>query len=112
MELVGAPEEVLERGGRASEGEQRLERADVVGAREARPLAAERAVGQPREPLGIELALPALEADAWLIGRMVANAVLEIAFLDAPTPERAALVEELSRLTFRMLRARDIDAPP
>jgi AcrR family transcriptional regulator len=58
------------------------------------------------------LALPAPEADAWLIGRMVANAVLEIAFLEAAAPERAVLVEELARLTFRMLRGRDIDARP
>ena len=40
---------------------------------------------------------------------MVANAVLEIAFLDADAPERAVLVDELARLTFRMLRGRDID---
>lgn len=61
---------------------------------------------------GAELDLPSPDADAWLIGRMVANAVLEIAFLEQGTPSRALLVEELARLTFRMLRGRDIDVAP
>jgi AcrR family transcriptional regulator len=63
------------------------------------------------ERAGARIDLPAPDADVWLIGRMVANAVLEIAFLDAPEPDRDVLVEELARLTFRMLRGRDIDAP-
>jgi len=57
------------------------------------------------------LALPAPAADVWLVGRMVASAVLEIAFADEDEAGRAPLVEELARLTFRMLRGRDIDAP-
>jgi hypothetical protein len=61
---------------------------------------------------GGELALPVPEADAWLIGRMVANALLEIAFAEGGDPDPAVLVDELARLTFRMLRARDIDAAP
>jgi AcrR family transcriptional regulator len=62
--------------------------------------------GAARSP---RLALPFPEADTWLIGRMVANAVLEIAFLEAEAPDRSVLAGELARLTYRMLRARDID---
>lgn len=56
------------------------------------------------------VALPHPEADAWLLNRMLAHAVLEIAFLDDRTLDRDRLVDELARLTYRMLRARDIDA--
>lgn len=61
---------------------------------------------------GARLALPAPEADAWLIGRMVASAVLDLAFLDDPAQDRALLVRELSRLTYRMLYARDLTDEP
>jgi len=61
---------------------------------------------------GTRLALPAPEVDAWLIGRMVASAVLDLAFLDDPAHDRSLLVHELARLTYRMLFARDLrDAP-
>ena len=53
--------------------------------------------------------LPHLEADAWLISRMVYNAVLEIAFLDDRTLDRKLLTDELVRLTLRMVRG---DDPP
>jgi AcrR family transcriptional regulator len=52
--------------------------------------------------------LPHPEADSWLISRMLANAVLEIAFLDAErSPRRELLVRELVRLVHRMVYARD-----
>jgi len=53
------------------------------------------------------LNLPHLEADAWLISHMVYNAVLEIAFLDDETMDRALLTDELVRMTFRMIQGRD-----
>ena len=51
--------------------------------------------------------LPHLEADTWLISRMVYNAVLEIAFSDDPAIDRQLLTDELVRLTFRMIQGRD-----
>jgi AcrR family transcriptional regulator len=51
--------------------------------------------------------LPHLQADSWLISRMVYNAVLEIAFLREGTMDRDLLTEELVRLTFRMIQGRD-----
>jgi AcrR family transcriptional regulator len=51
--------------------------------------------------------LPSLDADAWLISRMVYNAVLEIAFLEDGRLDREALIDELVRLTFRMMHGRD-----
>jgi AcrR family transcriptional regulator len=39
----------------------------------------------------------------WLVSRMVANAVLELAFLDAPAGRRERLVRELVALVQRML---------
>ena len=52
--------------------------------------------------------LPHLEADTWLISRMVYNAVLEIAFLEEDgSMDRALLTDELVRLTFRMIQGRD-----
>jgi AcrR family transcriptional regulator len=56
--------------------------------------------------------LPQLPVDAWLIGRMVANAALEIAFREDDAPDRELLVVELVRLTFRMLHARDPERAP
>jgi AcrR family transcriptional regulator len=54
-------------------------------------------VGAARAPVRIS------GAASWLIGRMLANAVLEIAFLDAGTRRREELIRELVRLTTRML---------
>ncbi len=51
--------------------------------------------------------LPHLEADVWLIGRMVQSGVLEIAFLEDDTFDRKLLTDELVRLTFRMIQGRD-----
>lgn len=53
------------------------------------------------------LNLPNLEADTWLISRMVQNAVLEIAFLEDRTMDQRLLTDELVRLTFRMIQGRD-----
>lgn len=47
------------------------------------------------------------DAASWLIGRMLSNVVLEIAFLDAGTRRREELIQELVRLTTRMLQGRD-----
>jgi AcrR family transcriptional regulator len=55
--------------------------------------------------------LPQLEADTWLISRMVQSAVLEIAFLEEGTMDRKLLTDELVRLTFRMIQGRDPDGP-
>jgi AcrR family transcriptional regulator len=55
--------------------------------------------------------LPHLDADAWLISRMVYNAVLEIAFLDDRSMDRRLLTDELVRLTFRMIQGRDPPRP-
>jgi AcrR family transcriptional regulator len=51
--------------------------------------------------------LPDPAADAWLIGRMLAHAVLEIAWQPRGAPARERLVESLVRLTHRMLLGRD-----
>jgi AcrR family transcriptional regulator len=56
---------------------------------------------------GHRLNLPHPEADAWLVSRMVYHAVLEIAFLEDESPDRALLTEELAMLTTRMLQGRD-----
>jgi AcrR family transcriptional regulator len=60
---------------------------------------------------GARVALPYPEEDSWLIGRMVSNAVLEIAFLGRGGPDRELLIRELVRLTHRMIHARDPEAP-
>jgi AcrR family transcriptional regulator len=52
-------------------------------------------------------ALPDPDATSWLMGRMLAHAVLDVAFLDAGTPRRERLVRALVRLTARMLGAGD-----
>ncbi len=57
------------------------------------------------------LDLPEFEADLWLIGRMLANAVLEIAFADERIVDRDVLVGELVRLTVRMLHPGGRNAP-
>jgi len=59
------------------------------------------------ERAGRRINLPHLDADTWLINRMVYNAVLEIAFLRDDAMDRDLLTEELVRLTFRMLQGRD-----
>ena len=46
-------------------------------------------------------------ADVWLIGRVLAHAVLEIAWQARGEPSRERLTESLVRLTFRMLHGRD-----
>ncbi len=53
------------------------------------------------------IALADPPADAWLIGRVLAHAVLEIAGQAHGAPSRERLTESLVRLTFRMLRGRD-----
>jgi AcrR family transcriptional regulator len=53
------------------------------------------------------VALPRPEIDAWLIGRMLANAVLDIALADVSPGARAELTHELARLAFRMVHGRD-----
>jgi len=58
---------------------------------------------------GGRINLPHLEADTWLINRMVYHAVLEIAFLRDGAVDRDLLTDELVRLTFRMLQGRDPD---
>jgi AcrR family transcriptional regulator len=50
------------------------------------------------------VALPNPRRTSWLIGHMLANVVLEIAFLDAAARRREELIRELVRLTTRMLR--------
>jgi len=52
------------------------------------------------------IALPDPSADGWLIGRMLAHAVLEIVWTRGE-PSRERLTEALVRLTFRMLLGRD-----
>jgi AcrR family transcriptional regulator len=51
--------------------------------------------------------LPRPDEDAWLVARMVYHAVLEIALCDDDTLERGALVDELVRLSLRMIHGRD-----
>jgi AcrR family transcriptional regulator len=53
------------------------------------------------------VALPDPPADVWLIGRVLAHAVLEIAWQARGEPSRERLTESLVRLTFRMLHGRD-----
>lgn len=56
---------------------------------------------------GARVNLPEPEADAWLISQMLFNTMLEVAALPAGADERARLVRELARLTFRMAVGRD-----
>ncbi len=60
------------------------------------------------------LDLPDLEVDTWLIGRMLAYAVLEISFREPEDPMRERAIRELVRLTGRMLHGRDFETatPP
>jgi hypothetical protein len=57
------------------------------------------------------LALPRPELDAWLVGRMLAPAALDVALANVSAAARAELTRELARLAFRMLQARDPEAP-
>lgn len=50
------------------------------------------------------VSLPHVEADTWLIARMVYQAVLEIAFADEAAPDTELLTRELVRLVGRMVR--------
>lgn len=63
------------------------------------------------ERAGRRVDLPHVEADTWLVGRMVAHAVLEIVFLESEGPDRELLVRELVRLTDRMVLGRDPGRP-
>jgi AcrR family transcriptional regulator len=56
------------------------------------------------------LALPRPELDAWLVGRMLAAAALDVALADVPAAARTELTRELARLAFRMLQGRDPDS--
>lgn len=47
--------------------------------------------------------LPAFDADIWLIVRMVGNALLDIAFDQADRDQQDRLIEELARLSGRMI---------
>lgn len=51
------------------------------------------------------VSLPHLDADTWLIARMVYQAVLEIAFAEEGAPDTETLTRELVRLVLRMMRA-------
>lgn len=59
------------------------------------------------ERAGPRVSLPDPPADAWLIGRMLAHVVLEIAWLEKGSLSRERLTRELVRLTFRMFHGRD-----
>jgi AcrR family transcriptional regulator len=62
------------------------------------------------ERASARVALPHPDADSWLIGRMLAHAVLEIAFAPRGAPARELLVAELVRLTHRLIHGRDPEA--
>lgn len=51
------------------------------------------------------VSLPDLDADTWLIARMLYQAVLEIAFAEPGAPDTETLTRELVRLALRMMRA-------
>jgi AcrR family transcriptional regulator len=55
---------------------------------------------------GQRITLPDPPADVWLIGRVLAHAVIEIAW-QRGEPSRERLIEALVRLTYRMLVGRD-----
>jgi len=59
------------------------------------------------ERAGDRVALPDPHADGWLIGRMLAHVVLELAWLEKGRLSRERLTRELVRLTFRMIHGRD-----
>lgn len=56
---------------------------------------------------GDRISLPEPRIDAWLISQMLFSAMLEIAFRDSTAAERAQMIRELARLTFRMAVGRD-----
>jgi AcrR family transcriptional regulator len=53
------------------------------------------------------VSLPHLDADTWLIARMLYQAVLEIAFAEDGAPDGELLTRELVRLSLRMMRGSD-----
>jgi AcrR family transcriptional regulator len=53
------------------------------------------------------VSLPHVDADTWLMARMVYQAVLEIAFAEAGAPDMELLVRELVRLLLRMMRGHE-----
>jgi len=55
------------------------------------------------------VSLPDPPADAWLIGRMLAQGVLEIAWLERGDLSRERLTRELVRLSHRMIHGRDLE---
>lgn len=50
------------------------------------------------------VSLPHLDADTWLIARMLYQAILEIAFAEPGAPDTETLTRELVRLALRMMR--------
>lgn len=50
------------------------------------------------------VSLPDLDADTWLIARMLYQAILEIAFAEPGAPDTETLTRELVRLALRMMR--------
>ena len=59
------------------------------------------------ERAGKRIALPDPPADAWVLGRALAHAALEIAWQPRGAPARERLIEALVRLTHRALLGRD-----
>lgn len=53
------------------------------------------------------IALPHPVADTWLVGRMLAHAVVDVALAGGGDPPRELLTREVARLAFRMIQGRD-----
>ena len=53
------------------------------------------------------IALPHPVADTWLVGRMLAHAVVDVALAGRGDPPRELLTREIARLAFRMVQGRD-----
>ena len=56
---------------------------------------------------GPRIALPHPVADTWLVGRMLAHAVVDVALAGKGDPPRELLSREIARLAFRMVQGRD-----
>lgn len=56
---------------------------------------------------GDRIALPHPVADTWLVGRMLAHAVVDVALAGKGDPPRELLTREIARLAFRMVQGRD-----
>lgn len=61
---------------------------------------------------GARLDLPMPEADAWIIGHMVAASMMQISLLEGPEEERRKLTREVARLTCRMALSRVSSSAP